>query len=239
MKHVPLLLVVLGFSSVASAVAHGALSEGVYWADEVSAWTGNVMNFGGELMTDATTWWLTGRPDADVDGNGYAWDPVDHDYVGGWRHCGSSGDESFTVYFEAPIRDVDGPDLMIHKYAGPNAAASVWASSEDADYVQVAELGGGAGGYFVDVWVDLAGLADDVHYVRVVREANGPQTATFVDALGAPLPSLTPFSVDPFGPVVPATIAPVPPPPGPSSVPEPGTAVPLALGCLALAVRRR
>ncbi len=232
MKSMPVVLAALAFSINAIAVAHGDLVEGVYWADEVTEWTGNMQNFGGQLMTDETTWWLTGAPDADVDQNGYAWDPVDNDYVGGWRSCGGSGDESFTVRFEVPIWDVDGPDVVIHEYAAPGGSASIWASSDGADYVQVGDFGGGTPGYFIDEWIDFDGLVADVHYIRVVREASGPQTGTFIDALGAPSSALTPTPVTGLEGRL-GTYA-----SRRSPVPEPAAAALIGLGCLVFARRR-
>jgi hypothetical protein len=120
---------------------------------------------------------------------------------------------------------------VIHKYAGPNALASVWASEDGLDYVQVGELAGGQPGYFSDVWFDVAGLLETIHFVQVVRESSGPKTGTFVDALGAPLPAIRPNSADPAGEL--ASVAP------PLPVPEPGAAVLLGLGCLILAGRAR
>lgn len=230
MKYVMVVLATLAISLTTIGAAHGELVDGVYWADEVSGWTGEVQNYGGEVMTEDTTWWLTGAPDADVDGNGYAWDPVDNDYVAGWR---ASGDASISAYFEVPVFDVGGPDLVIHKYAGANASASVWASSDNVDYVQVGEMGGGTPGYFTDVWIDLDGLVGEVHYIRVVREASGTKTGTFIDALGAPWSALSPEPVTGFAGTVVASGARL------LSVPEPDTAALLGLGCLAFARRRR
>jgi len=158
------------------------------WADDVVAWTGNVQNFGlygpAELMTEDTTWWLTGPPDADQNDNGYGWDlGVDLDSVAGWR---SFGDASFTVHFAAALKDVAGNDVKIVTYGGPNGSSSVWASDVDieANYVQIGTIGAGTPGWFDDLWFDFAGGVDDVHYIKVVREVSGPHTGRFVDAIG-------------------------------------------------------
>jgi len=109
--------------SVASTgLAQAAWVGATYWADEVTRWTGDVQNYGGTLMGVSTEWWLTGPSDADVDGNGYAWDPGDNDYVAGWR---ATGGASVTVYFAEAIMDVPGDDLVIKKYGGPSALSSV------------------------------------------------------------------------------------------------------------------
>jgi len=186
---VMMVVMLSGLALAASAqLTQGAWIGGVYWADDVVEWSGAVQNYGGTLMSWDTTWWLTGPSDADVDGNGYAWDPGDDDFVAGWR---SSGEASVTVYFLEAIRDRAGSDLVIHKYAGPNAIANVYASSDGIDYVQIGSMDGGTPGYFVDVYLDFAGLVDEVHYVRIERVASGPQTGTFIDSLAAvPEPSI-------------------------------------------------
>jgi hypothetical protein len=167
-------------------------AAGWTWADDVPAWTGNVENYGGyadpEDMTADTTWWLTGPPDADQNGNGYAFDwnpPVDQDSVAGWR---GFGDGDFTVYFNTALKDFAGDDLKIVTYGGPNGQSSVWASPTDSNYVQVGTIGAGTPGYFDELWFDFAGNVDDVHYVKVVREVDGPQSGRFIDAVGGMTP---------------------------------------------------
>jgi hypothetical protein len=204
--------------------------NGVYWADDVPAWTGAVQNYGGELMTEETTWWLTGSSDADVDGNGYAWDEGDNDYVAGWR---SSGSASLTVYFHLAIPDIDGPDLIIHEYGGSSALASVWASPGDVDYVQVGTWGGGTPGWFEDVEIDFDGLLDSARYIRVVREASGPQTGTFIDSFAMVADWKTP-RLSPDGQFVqPERVEPV------GHTPEPTTAGMFLLGAAVLCCSRR
>jgi len=126
---------------------------------------------------------------------------------------------------------------MIHNYAGQNASASVWASSDNVDFVEVGQLGGGTPGYFTDDWIDFDGLVCDVHYVRVMREAVGSKTAAFIDAFGAPLPSVDPGVGVAVGPFPCVDAMPAPPPP-PLPIPEPGTVALLGLGSLAFARRR-
>lgn len=175
---------VLGVFATGQIVA----GDDMIWAAEVTHYTENVQNYGvydnPEKMTDDTTWWLTGPPDADQDDNGYAWDfGVDEDYVAGWR---SFGTEQFTVRFDQAIADVDGNDIMLYTYGGPNGISSVWASptDNDDDYVQIGEVGAGTPGYLVELWYDFAGMVDDVQYIKVMREAGGPQSGRFFDAIG-------------------------------------------------------
>lgn len=160
------------------------------WADDVTAWTGDVQNYGlyasSESMTAATTWWLTGPPDADQNDNGYGWDtPDDQDTVAGWRGSGAC---SFTVQFDTALKDLAGDDLEIVTYGGPNGESSVWASPTGSDYVQVGTIGGGTSGYLDGLWFDFAGQVDNVHYVKIVREVAGPQTGRFFDAVGGVTP---------------------------------------------------
>jgi len=175
------------FVVVLGASASGAWAS-VHWADDVAAWTGEVQNFGlyasPELMTASTTWWLTGTPDGDQNGDDYGWDVgVDQDSVAGWR---AFGDASFTVHFAAALKDVTGDDLLIVTYGGPNGVSSVWAGPDDveANYVEIGTIGAGTQGYFDNLWFDFGGLVDDVHYVKVVREVDGPRSGRFVDAVG-------------------------------------------------------
>ena len=174
------------FVVVLAGSASAAWEDGRYWADDVTAWTGDVQNYGflasPELMTPSTTWWLTGAPDGDQNANGYGWDnPGDQDSVAGWRSFGAA---SFTVHFDAALSDVTGDDLLIVTYGGPNGDSSVQASSNGTDFFEVGTIGEGTPGYFDDLWFDFGGLLDDVHYVKVVRGTDGPQTGRFIDAVG-------------------------------------------------------
>jgi hypothetical protein len=171
--------------------ANAGVIGGMNWADEVVEYSSKVQNYGlhasPEMMSASTTWWLTGAPDADQNGNGYGWDAGDQDSVGGWR---SFGMEHFTLRFDQAIPDAVGDDLKLVTYGGPNGVSSVWASptANAADFVKLGEIGAGSAGYFADVWFDFAGLVDDVHYVKVVRDADGPQTGRFFDAVGGVVP---------------------------------------------------
>lgn len=173
-----------------SGVASAAIIDGANWADETVNYTSNIQNYNGTLMGPTTTWWLTGPADCDVDGNGYAWDAEDHDTVGGWRSAAPS--ESVTLYWETGIPDLSGPDLTIHLYSGPSAAADVFASVDGNLFEQIGTLGAGTPGYLLAETFDFAGaFAADVQYVRVARTASGPQTGMFFDAFEGQVPEPT------------------------------------------------
>jgi len=163
--------------------ATASVADDVNWADEVIDYSANIQNYGGVLMDVTTEWWLTGPPDADVNGNGYAWDAVDQDTVAGWRSTFAG--EYVTAYWEAGLPDLPGDDLWIHLYGGPSAEAEVSASVDGTEYVVVGAIGGGTPGYLRQEAFDFAGLFETrVHYVRILRIASGPQTGLFFDALG-------------------------------------------------------
>jgi hypothetical protein len=179
--------------SVTSARAE--VTGGMNWADEVFEYSSKVQNYGlyddPEKMSASTTWWLTGAPDADQNGNGYGWDAgTDQDSVGGWR---SFGLEHFIVRFDQAIRDAAAQaDLKLVTYAGPNGQSKVYASPDNTtgSYVEIGTLGPGVAGpgYFDEVWFDFNGLVDDVHYVKVERTVDGPQSGRFFDAVGGVVP---------------------------------------------------
>ncbi len=157
------------------------------WADGVEARTGNIQNFAGIMMDASTEWWVTGPSDADADGNGYAWDVGDPDYVGGWRSNAPS--ESITVSWMTGIEDGDGDDLVIRAYGGPGASANVLASTDGISFVQIGTIGGGTPGYLRDELFDFAGsFGEAVEYVRVDRVGNGPQTGMFFDSFAGVVP---------------------------------------------------
>lgn len=163
--------------------------EEYVWADSVEGWTGNIMNFGGELISWETTWWLTGLPDADQTDplNGYAWDSEDYDHVAGWKMPPAS--DSFTVKFDTLIQDGAGDDVLVVGYFGPNYESSVQASSDGIDFTEIGTIGSGQPGYLEDCWFDLGGLTD-VQYIRVERVSTSALSGGFVDAIGAvPEPS--------------------------------------------------
>ena len=175
---------------ISTAVAGSAAVIGdTNWADSVDAYSGNIQNFGGEMMTVSTEFWLTGPSDADANGNGYAWDAGDSDYVGGWRS--GAPDEFIIIQWDTGISDLAGDDLVIRQYAGGMASANVLASVDGISFTQIGAIGGGTPGYFSDAAFDFAGLfGDDVHYVKVERVGNGPQTGMFFDSFaGVPEPT--------------------------------------------------
>lgn len=167
-------------------IAEAAIISGVNYADDVTEYTSNIQNYGGTLMTDSTKWWVLGQPDADADGNGYAFDSGDPDYVAGWRSAAPG--EYITVHFNIGLANVVGDDLSIWLYGGPNANASVLASINGVNFTQIGSIGGGTPGYFREEKFDFGGLSD-VHYVKVLRVASGPKTGMFFDAFGGvPVP---------------------------------------------------
>ncbi len=173
---------VLLVSLVGSAGA--AVIGGQNWADGVNDYSSNVQNYAGALMTAETTWWVTGPSDADVDGNGYGWDPADNDYVAGWR--ANAPDEYIIVQFNAGLQDLSGNDLVIHTYGGSDASASVLASTDGSSFTQIGIIASGTPGYFRDEAFDFNGLfASDVHYVKVLRAANGAKTGMFFDSFAS------------------------------------------------------
>jgi len=167
--------------------ASAAVVNGTNWADSVGAYSGNIQNYGGTMMSSGTEFWLTGEPDADADENGYAWDVGDPDYVGGWR--ASAPSEFIVMEWNLGIPDLVGDDLTIRRYGGPSASANVLASVDGTSFTPIGTIGGGTPGYLTDATFDFAGLfADDVQYVRVERIGNGPQTGMFFDAFGGIVP---------------------------------------------------
>ena len=176
-----LVLGALTLFGVGSATAE--IIDAINWADEAFDYSANVQNYGGVLMDETTEWWLTGPPDADVNGNGYAWDPEDQDTVAGWR--ANYPGECIIVRWDIGIPDLPGNDVTLHLYGGPNAAADVFASVDGSAFELVGTIGAGTPGYFRDEAFDFAALfAEDVHYLKVLRTASGPHTGMFFDALG-------------------------------------------------------
>ncbi|MBN1511768.1 MAG: PEP-CTERM sorting domain-containing protein [Phycisphaerae bacterium] len=180
MSKVGLVLRIVALAALA-APARGEYTDYV-WADSVVGWNGGIKNFGGELMTSETSWWLTGLPDCDQNGNGYAWDAEDNDYVAGWK-MPFAGDQ-FTVALGAPIHDGAGDDVLVVGYRGPACLASVQASADGISFTELGTIGTGTPGYLDDFWFDLGGLTD-VRYIRVERATGAANSACFVDAVGA------------------------------------------------------
>jgi len=180
-------VVAIVVAAIATSANAGIIGN-TNWADGVFDYSSNIQNYGGTLMTEATEFWVTGPSDADVDGNGYAWDAGDLDYVAGWRS--NAPGEYIILEWNTGIPDLVGDDLTIRLYSGPNASASVFASTDGTAFSLIGTLGGGTPGYLRNESFDFAGLfAEDIHYVKVERVANGPQTGMFFDSFaGAVVP---------------------------------------------------
>jgi len=162
------------FGSDCSAI----LIDDQNWADQVEDYSLNIQNYGedgvGEIMDENTTWWLTGKPDADET----------HDYVGGWRS--DAPNEYIVMHWVLPLEDRPGDDLVIRLYSGTSASANVLASVDNTTYVNIGTLGIGTAGLFRTESFDFAGLlCDDIRYVKVERVANGKNTGMFFDAFGS------------------------------------------------------
>jgi len=157
------ILVVLGAISQVNA----GLVNGQNFADSVNSWSGSVQNYAGIMMDSSTTWWLTGASDS---------------VEAGWR---SSGQASITMYFEQGINDLAGDDFEIVLFSGGKAGASVCVSSDNVNFVEVGSLSGGSPLEFRNETFDFAGLANDVHYVKVNREVFGSGSGIFFDSFAA------------------------------------------------------
>jgi len=180
-----LLWTLLGIAALAAfpAIVQAEIVGGVNWADDVVDHSANIQNYGGTMMSESTEFWAVGAPDADADGNGYAFDSGDHDYVAGWRT--TNADQYLIVYFKTALTDVLGDDLTIRLYGGGKASATVLASSDGEEFTQIGSIGGGTEGRLRDEMFDFNGLlADEVHYVKVSRATIGPGTGMFFDAFG-------------------------------------------------------
>jgi hypothetical protein len=183
-------IVVLVVMLVSAVSADAAVVNGVNWADNVAAYSANIQNYGGTLMTTATEFWVLGPSDADADGNDYAWDAGDPDYVAGWR--ANAPDEYLVVEWILGLSDNAGDDLTIRLYGGSSASANVLASTDGVSYTQIGTLGGGTPGYFRDETFDFAGqFGGDVHFVKVERVGNGSNTGVFFDSFGGAVPEPT------------------------------------------------
>jgi hypothetical protein len=203
---------VVGLLAYATVAGAAPTIGGQNWADSVENYTGNIQNFGGTMMDVSTEWWVTGKSDADADGNDYAFDPGDPDNVAGWRIPGSG--EYITVKFDTGLADVDGNDLVIRMYCGPKANASVLASTDGISYTEIGSIVGkkdhipGMTGCLYDAEFDFNPFGlDGVQYVKVDRVSYEPKSGMFFDSFAS------------------------------TAVPEPTTLVLLALGCLLMAAR--
>ncbi|MCD4727830.1 MAG: hypothetical protein K8R46_09220, partial [Pirellulales bacterium] len=168
MKSLLTLLSIAVALTILPLIAEAEVINGVNWADDVDAYTTNIQNYGGIFMDATTEFWVVGAPDADTNGNGYAWDDGEPDYVAGWR-SGAAG-EYLIVHFDAGLVDVSGDDLTICLYSGPKADCTVLASTDGTDYTEIGSIGGGTPGYLSNETFDFDGrFAKDVHYVKVLR----------------------------------------------------------------------
>ena len=166
------LLALLSMAVTVLASAQVAGADLIDWADDVEEYSSSVQNYGGTMMEESTTWWLTGPPDGDTG-----------DYVGGWRS--NAPNEYIVMHWETAIPDLPGDDLVIHLYGGPLAEANVLASIDGGTFTNIGTLGGGTSQVFRQESFDFNGqFAGDVSYVKVERVTNGPQTGMFFDAFG-------------------------------------------------------
>ncbi|MCK4627611.1 MAG: PEP-CTERM sorting domain-containing protein [Sedimentisphaerales bacterium] len=224
-KRLSAIVLVMALLGGFAASLNAAVINGQNWADSVSDWSGGIQNYGlvenilwSEQGADPSTWWVTGAPDADVDGNGNAWDTGDNDYVAGWKGAGAA---HFILYYETALVNIPGNDLAVKVYGGPNCEATVLGSTDDGSYTQIGIITGAKGqipgkpGFFhevgatgLDRYITLDfGTLDNLHYIKFERSATGSGSGMFFDAAG--------------------------------SVPEPLTIVLLAVGGLGIFSRRK
>jgi len=189
------LLTVLFYAFCVQA-ASAAVVGNQNWADSLEAWSGNIQNYNSTATGAVALAYVLGPPDCDVDGNGYAWDPADNDYVAGWK---GEGDASFLVYFETALLNVTGDDLAAKVYGGPNCKADVYGSVDGSGFEIVGSIVGAKGhipgkpGFFhdagaagLDRYVTLDfGILDNLHYVRFDRVVSGQGSGMFFDAVGS------------------------------------------------------
>ncbi|MBN1590072.1 MAG: hypothetical protein JW888_11195 [Pirellulales bacterium] len=166
----------------AAGFAAAAVVGDQNWADDVEIYTENIQNYAHVLMDDSTTWWLTGPPDA----------TQTDDFVGGW--CANAPGEYIVMHWASPLVDLPGDDLVVRLFSGPAASAEVLASVDGVTYTSIGTLGGGTPLAYREEMFDFdERFAGDVSYVMLQRDANGPQTGVFFDALGSTVvPELIP-----------------------------------------------
>ena len=163
------------------AIANAEVILGVNYADDVAAYSANIQNYAGTLMGAPTEFWVTGAPDADVNGDGV----VENDFVAGWRSSAPS--EFITVHFNTALTNLLGDDLSIWLYNGPKASATVEVSTDGVDFTSIGSISGDgtSSGPFRAEMFDFDGLfVGDVHYVKVSRVTIGSGTGMFFDAFG-------------------------------------------------------
>lgn len=146
---------------------NAGIINGKNFADSVESWNGSVQSYAGTIMDSSTSWWLTGASDS---------------VEAGWR---GSGNVAITMYFEQGISDGAGNDFEIVLFSGGKAIASVWVSTDNISFVEVGNLSSGSPLEFRTECFDFAGLANDVHYVKVNREAFGNATGMFFDSFAS------------------------------------------------------
>lgn len=199
-KKLSAIVLVMALLGGFAASLNAAVINGQNWADSVSDWSGGIQNYGKVSWNDQggspSTWWVTGDPDADVDGNGYALDAVDNDYVAGWRF---TGDAHFTLFYETALVNMPGDDLSVKVYGGSKCKATVLGSTDGVVYTQIGIIAGASGqfpgtsGRFhaegatgLDKYITLDfGTLDDLHYIKFERSAAGSGSGMFFDAVGS------------------------------------------------------
>jgi hypothetical protein len=193
-----------------SGAAEARYIRGRNWADSVEHYTERIQsygaggNVGGVLMEPRTTWWILGPSDCDVDGDMDAFTEnadgeltIDHDYVAGWRGGGAANEnQEIILKFEHGLQNIpEADDFVIRLYCGAKARCSVWASAESSDvndFVQIGQVAGhydgipGVPGRLYEAFFDFNGVfLDEVHYLRVYREAAGSDTGMFFDSFAS------------------------------------------------------
>jgi hypothetical protein len=193
--------------TILAGEAGAAYIRGQNWADTVVSYTPRIQRFGkpgcvgGVVMDPNTTWWVLGPNDCDQNGDMDAWsrDPngqetIDYDYIAGWKGCGSlNEDQELVVQFEIGLQDYQGADdLVIRLYCGYKARASVWASIDGNDFTKIGNIAGrddgvpGIPGLLYDAYFDFGGLFnEEVHYLKVRREATTPDSGMFFDCFAS------------------------------------------------------
>lgn len=185
-----LMLLAIAAAAFSNSSSQAALINGQNWADSVVSYTSEIQNYGSTPMGSTTEFWLLNQSDADQDGNMYAWDNGDMDYVAGWR--GGSANQEIVVGFNTALEDISGDDLVIRMYCGPKAQASVFVSKDNSNWIPIGTITGASGqipgspGYLYDATFDFSGLfSGDAYYVKVHRDNTGPQTGMFFDSLAS------------------------------------------------------
>ena len=199
-KRLSVIVLVTALLGGFAASLNATVINGQNWADSVSDWSGGIQNYGGVSWTnqgaDPSTWWVTGVPDADVDGNGNAWDAGDNDYVAGWKGAGAA---HFILYYETALVNMPGDDLAVKVYGGSKCKATVLGSTGGVSYTQIGIIAGAKGqipgkpGFFhevgatgLDKYTTLDfGSLDNLHYIKFERSATGSGSGMFFDAVGS------------------------------------------------------